>query len=92
MSKNHRGIGLRSQPNHARGECPVCRTTGVKVIYEVELDGKKLKVCKFCNAKMKNTARINARKAKAAAANAESVAAAESAPAPESAPAEAPAN
>lgn len=85
MSKNHRGTGLRSQPNHARGECPICHTTGVKVIYEVDVDGKKIKVCKFCNAKMKNTARVNARKAKATTPSAETAPSNEPAPAENSA-------
>lgn len=57
MSKNHRGAGIRSLVKHGRGECPVCHRTGVKVLYEVEVDGKKVKVCKVCNAMFKNKAR-----------------------------------
>lgn len=57
MSKNHRGAGIRSLVSHGRGECPVCHRTGVKVLYEVEVDGKKVKVCKVCNATFKNKAR-----------------------------------
>lgn len=57
MSKAHRGVGLRKTPNHSRGTCPVCKTTGIKVIYEYELDGNKVKICKFCKAKFKNDAR-----------------------------------
>lgn len=60
MSKNHRGTGLRSLPSHGRDECPVCHKTNIKVLYEVEIDGKKVKVCKFCNAAMKNKARKEA--------------------------------
>lgn len=63
MSKNHRGSGIRSLPNHGRGECPICHRTAVKVLYEVEVDGKKLKVCKVCNATLKNKARKEAKKA-----------------------------
>lgn len=57
MSKNHRGAGIRSLVSHGRGECPVCHCTGVKVLYEVDVDGKKVKVCKVCNAVFKNKAR-----------------------------------
>ena len=60
MSKNHRGTGLRSLPSHGRDECPVCHKTNIKVLYEVEIDGQKVKVCKFCNAAMKNKARKEA--------------------------------
>ena len=60
MSKNHRGTGLRSLPSRGRDECPVCHKTGIKVLYEVEIDGQKVKVCKFCNAAMKNKARKEA--------------------------------
>ena len=44
MSKSHRGVGLRKTPNHGRGTCPVCKTTGIKVIYDYELDGNKVKI------------------------------------------------
>lgn len=57
MSKAHRGVGLRKMPNHGRGTCPVCKATGIKVIYEYELDGNKVKICKFCKGKFKNDAR-----------------------------------
>lgn len=60
MSKNHRGAGIRSLEGHGRGVCPVCHRTGVKVLYEVDVDGKKVKVCKVCNAVMKNKARKEA--------------------------------
>lgn len=57
MSKNHRGAGIRSLISRGRGECPICHRTGVKVLYEVDVDGKKVKVCKVCNAMLKNKAR-----------------------------------
>ena len=60
MSKNHRGTGIRSLPSRGRDECPVCHKTNIKVLYEVEIDGQKVKVCKFCNAAMNNKARREA--------------------------------
>lgn len=66
MSKSHRGVGLRKTPNRGRGTCPVCKTTGVKVIYDYEMDGQKVKICKFCKGHFKNEAR-KAPKAQAAA-------------------------
>ncbi|MBP3709159.1 MAG: hypothetical protein J6I73_01935 [Treponema sp.] len=71
MAKNHRGTGIRSLPSHGRGTCPVCHKTGVKIIYEVEIDGNKVMVCKFCNAAMKNKARKEKRAQKAAVSVAE---------------------
>ncbi len=56
MSKNHRGSGLRAQPAHGRGTCPVCHKEDIKIIYDQEIDGKKVKVCKYCNANLKNKA------------------------------------
>jgi len=56
MSKAHRGSGIRSEINRGRGECPACKRTGVKVLYEVTLDGEKAKVCKPCNANLKKKA------------------------------------
>ena len=57
MSKNHRGSGLRELPAHGRGKCAVCQKEGGKVIYEKEIDGKQVKICKYCNAALKNKAR-----------------------------------
>ena len=84
MSKNHRGTGLRSLPSHGRDECPVCHKTNIKVLYEVEIDGQKVKVCKFCNAAMKNKARKEAPAKEPVAA----APAAEASAAPAEAPAE----
>lgn len=56
MSKAHRGSGIRSEFNRGRGECPACKRTGVKILYEVTLDGEKAKVCKPCNARIKKAA------------------------------------
>ncbi len=50
MAKTHRGKGLRSQPSHGRSECPVCKRTAVKAIFEVQVKDKTIKVCKTCKA------------------------------------------
>ncbi|MDR2313030.1 MAG: hypothetical protein LBE02_00680 [Spirochaetaceae bacterium] len=50
MSKAHRGKGLRDTASRGRGTCPVCKRTGVKVLYELEAEGVKYKVCKTCKA------------------------------------------
>ena len=49
MSKAHRGKGLKDSPAHGRGTCPVCKREQVKVLYEQEIDGQKVKICKTCN-------------------------------------------
>ena len=36
MAKNHRGTGIRTLPAHGRGTCPLCKSTGIKVVYEKE--------------------------------------------------------
>ena len=68
MSKSHRGTGVRKEPNHGRGVCPVCGRSQVKVLYEKEIDGNKVKVCKVCSAHMENDAQKAAKAAKKAAA------------------------
>lgn len=79
MAKAHRGVGIRNLENHGRGTCPVCNKTGIKVLWEVEKDGQKMKVCKFCNGHLKN----EARKAAKVAAKAARASAAAEAPAAE---------
>jgi len=91
MSKNHRGTGLRSLPSHGRDECPVCHKTNIKVLYEVEIDGQKVKVCKFCNAAMKNKARKEAPAKEPSAAPAANEASIEASAAPAAEANEAPA-
>ena len=71
MSKGHRGAGIRSEAHHGRGTCPRCGKTNVKTLYEKEIDGKQVKICKVCNATLKNIAKKAARAAKAAAPDAE---------------------
>ncbi len=50
MSKSHRGKGIRNKLRSGRGTCPLCQRTGVKVIYEREVNKQKISVCKICNA------------------------------------------
>lgn len=54
MSKSHRGRGIREVAGRGRGTCPVCKRTGIKVLYEHEVNGKKFKVCKQCRAALKH--------------------------------------
>ena len=50
MSKSHRGRGLYERIRRGRGTCPVCKRTGVKVLYSYEHEGKTLEICKICKA------------------------------------------
>jgi hypothetical protein len=50
MAKTHRGKGLRTVFNNGRGTCPVCKRTAVKVVYEVTVKEKTVKMCKTCKA------------------------------------------
>ncbi len=70
MSKAHRGTGIRKEPNHGRGVCAICGKEQIKTLYDQEIDGKKVKICKFCKAHLKNKAQKDARLAKKAAAEA----------------------
>jgi len=54
MSKAHRGKGIRDQYAHGRGECPVCKRSNVKILYEQEADGQKFKICKICKSSIKS--------------------------------------
>ncbi len=65
MSKNHRGTGIRTLSAHGRGTCPLCHAENIKLLYEEEIDGQKVKICKYCKAALKNKAKIEAKKAKA---------------------------
>ncbi len=67
MSKNHRGSGIRSLPAKGKGTCAICGKTDIKVLFEKDIDGKTVKICKFCNANLKNKAKKEARAAKPAA-------------------------
>ena len=50
MAKPNRGKSLRDQVRSGRTSCPICKRTAIKAIYEVELNGKKYKICKQCKA------------------------------------------
>lgn len=50
MSKAHRGKGTVEYANRGRGDCPVCKRTSIKTMYEIEVGEKKLNVCKQCKA------------------------------------------
>ena len=50
MSKAHRGKGVRELVNSGRKSCPLCKRTGIKVLYEKEVAEKKMVVCKQCSA------------------------------------------
>ena len=50
MSKGHRGKGIKSLVKHGRAVCPVCARSAVKVLYEVTIKEKTVKVCKTCKA------------------------------------------
>lgn len=67
MSKNHRGSGIRSLPAHGRGTCAICGKTNIKVLWEKEINGQTVNVCKYCNANLKNKARKAAPATEAAA-------------------------
>ena len=54
MSKAHRGKGIRDQFARGRGECPVCKRSNVKILYEQEAGEAKLKICKTCKAALKH--------------------------------------
>lgn len=54
MAKAHRGKGIRELPSRGRGECPVCKKTNIKVLYEQTSGEAKVKVCKICKAAIKN--------------------------------------
>jgi len=54
MSKAHRGSGIRELVKSGRGTCPVCRRTAIKLMYEHEINEKKIMVCKQCNATIKH--------------------------------------
>jgi len=48
MAKTRRGKGLLKTPGRGRGTCPVCKRTGVKLLYDQLVLDKASKVCKAC--------------------------------------------
>jgi hypothetical protein len=63
MAKSHRGAGIRDQVRQGRGDCPLCKRTGIKVMYEREVNDKKFMLCKQCEAALKNGHRTDQLKA-----------------------------
>ena len=54
MSKAHRGSGIRELVNKGRGTCPLCKRTGIKLMYEQDAGEKKISICKQCRAAFAN--------------------------------------
>jgi hypothetical protein len=54
MGKTHRGKGLKDQIRNGRTACPICKRTAVKVVYEIQVKDKTIKVCKTCKAAIGN--------------------------------------
>ncbi|MFA7567866.1 MAG: hypothetical protein WCY01_12610 [Alkalispirochaeta sp.] len=66
MSKAHRGRPLKEEtPNAGRGKCPITGQTGVKLLYEQEIDGKKVTISKIGKATLANQKRREEAAAKA---------------------------
>lgn len=54
MSKAHRGTPLKQEtPGSGRGTCPLCKRSGIKLLYEHEVNEKKLSLCKQCHSAIK---------------------------------------
>lgn len=52
MAKNKRGKALWRTPSRARGTCPICGSTRIKLLYFGKGPaGDKLSVCKKCDGK-----------------------------------------
>jgi len=65
MSKAHRGRPLKEEtPAAGRGYCPITKKTGVKLLYEVEIDGEKVMVSKAGKATLDNVRRKKEREEK----------------------------
>ena len=72
MSKAHRGAGIRELKRRGRGKCPVTGKTGVKLLYEHEIDGQKVMISKTAKATLTNRKRAEEKAEKRKAAAAES--------------------
>ncbi len=48
MAKENRGAEVKKLPNQGRGSCPTCHRTGVKLLYDIKVGDKTIKVCKSC--------------------------------------------
>jgi hypothetical protein len=66
MSKAHRGKGILDKPKRGRGMCPVSKQGGVKLLYQVELEGKQVMVSKIGKAMLANAKKAAPKEAKPA--------------------------
>lgn len=51
MAKPNRGSAIRfmnGKPGRGRGICPLCKRTGVKLLWNATVDGNTTEVCKRC--------------------------------------------
>ncbi len=68
MGKTHRGSNLREEKTKSgRGTCPITKRSGVKLLYEHEVDGKKVMISKSAKATLANAKRRQAKKDRQAA-------------------------
>jgi len=51
MAKSNRGKALYKLPSRARGTCPLCGRTRIKLLYTHVGEDGKVKVCKQCSKK-----------------------------------------
>ncbi|MFP4067836.1 MAG: hypothetical protein ACLFS5_10105 [Spirochaetaceae bacterium] len=76
MGKSNRGRNLKDErTNGARGRCPITGKTGVKLVYEYEMDGKKVMISKTAKATLENAKRREAKQQTKKAESAEEAAA-----------------
>jgi len=55
MSKAHRGKPLKEESRRsARGDCPLCKRSAIKLLYQHEIDNKKFTICKQCHSAVKS--------------------------------------
>ena len=47
MAKLYRGKNIKKLPNW-RGTCPICKRTGVKLLWDKITETGKIKACKMC--------------------------------------------
>lgn len=50
MAKTKRGKNIKNSPNW-RGSCPICKRTGVKLLWDKVAANGGIKVCKVCGNK-----------------------------------------
>lgn len=69
MGKTHRGVSLKKEvPRSGRGYCKVTKRSGVKLLYDYEFEGKKIKVSKLGRAILENKRKAAEKSSKAEAA------------------------